>query len=117
NKAVWSALGWDPDANVTEILRDYSRYFIGEEYADSFAQGLLALERNWEGPLLTNEGVSTTLQQFQSLERAALPPVRANWRFQQALYRAYYDAYLRSRLLYETELEERAMDALRQARR
>ena len=39
----------------------------------------------------------------------------ANWRFQQALYRAYYDAYVRSRLIYETDLEEQAMDRLRQA--
>src|SRR5262249_45653777 len=69
NKIIWSALGWDPEADVTEVLRDYSRYFIGEEYADSFAQGLLALERNWQGPLITNEGVYTTLQQFQALER------------------------------------------------
>src|SRR5882762_4932815 len=30
NKIVWSALGWDPNANVTNILREYSRYFIGE---------------------------------------------------------------------------------------
>src|ERR1700691_2199904 len=34
NKMVWSALGWNPDANLTEILRDYSRYFIGYQYAD-----------------------------------------------------------------------------------
>jgi hypothetical protein len=117
NKMVWSALGWDPDADVTEVLRDYGRYFIGPEYADAFAQGLLALERNWQGPLLTNEGVFTTLQQFQALERSASPQVRLNWRFQQALYRAYYDAFLRSRLLYETHLEERAMASLRQAGR
>src|SRR6185503_8231375 len=37
NKAVWSALGWDPDAQVTDILRDYSRYFLGERYPDDFA--------------------------------------------------------------------------------
>src|SRR5207244_2544786 len=69
NKAVWSALGWAPDADVTEILRDYSRYFISDRYAESFAQGLLALERNWRGPLTENEGVYATLQQFQAMER------------------------------------------------
>jgi hypothetical protein len=115
NKIVWSALGWDPDADVVEVLREYSRYFIGERYADDFAQGLLALERNWRGPLLTNEGVGNTLAQFAAMERAASPAARANWRFQQALYRAYYDAYIRSRLLYETSLEEQAMDCLRNA--
>jgi hypothetical protein len=117
NKMVWSALGWDPHADVVEALRDYSRYFVGPSYADSFAQGLLALERNWQGPALTNTGIDTTLQQFQALERAARPQERLNWRFQQALYRAYYDTYVRSRLLYEARLEDEAMGQLRQARR
>ncbi len=116
NKFIWSALGWDPDANVRDILRQYSRYFIGDQYEDSFAQGLLALERNWRGPLAANSGVSTTLAQFQSMERASSPETRLNWRFQQALYRAYYDAYIRRRLLHETEVEETAMDQLRSAK-
>ncbi len=116
NKAVWSALGWNPEANVIDILRDYSRYFIGERYTENFAQGLLALERNWQGPLLANETVDTTLQQFQAMERVASPRDKLNWRFQEALYRAYYDAYMRSRLLYETGLEDQAMEILRDAR-
>ena len=113
NKFVWSGLGWDPKTDVLQILREYSRYFIGERYTDSFAQGLLALERNWRGPLAANTSVYTTLQQFQALERAAAPRDLRNWRFQQALYRAYYDAYVRSRLLHETAVEERALDRLR----
>jgi hypothetical protein len=117
NKAIWSALGWDPDTDVADILEEYARYFIGDEHADAFAACLFALERNWEGPLLTNEGVGTTLQQLQSLERSRSPQLLLNWRFQQALYRGYYDAYTRRRLIYETELEEQAMDALRQAER
>jgi hypothetical protein len=116
NKAVWSALGWNPEANVIDILRDYSRYFIGERYTENFAQGLLALEKNWQGPLIANETVDTTLQQFQAMERAASPRDKLNWRFQEALYRAYYDAYTRSRLLYETGLEDQAMEVLRDAR-
>lgn len=115
NKFVWSGLGWDPNARVIDILRDYSRYFIGERYADPFAQGLLALERNWRGPLATNGGVETTLAQFRAMEAAASPQDRLNWRFQQALYRAYYDAYIQSRLRSETELEARATEVLRSA--
>ena len=30
NKIIWSGLGWDPEATVVEILRDYGRYFIGD---------------------------------------------------------------------------------------
>ena len=73
NKFVWSGLGWNPDEPVIDILREFSRYFIGEEYRDSFAQGLLALERNWVGPLLANAQVDTTFQQFRDLETACLP--------------------------------------------
>ncbi len=115
NKFVWSGLGWDPDAQVLDILRQYSRYFIGDAYAESFAQGLLALERNWQGALLTNAGVETTLLQFQDLERTVSPRVLLNWRFQQALYRAYYDAHVRDRLIDETARESEAYDALRRA--
>ncbi len=115
NKFVWSGLGWNPDTPVVEILRDYSRYFIGSRYADSFAQGLLALERNWSGPLATNTSVDSTMEQFQTMERTASPQLRGNWRFQQALYRAYYDYYTRARLLSETAQEAEAMSALREA--
>ena len=115
NKVIWSALGWSPEANVTNVLRDYSRYFIGDANTEDFAQGLLALERNWRGALVTNENVFATLKKFQAMEASASPRLMSNWRFQQALYRAYYDAYTRSRLLYETGLEDRAMAKLREA--
>lgn len=115
NKIVWSALGWDPKADVIEVLRQYSRYFIGPRYEDGFAQGLLALERNWRGRLIANDAVETTLAQFRAMERNATPKDLLNWRFQQALYRAYYEAYNRARLLQETSLEEEAMAQLRRA--
>jgi hypothetical protein len=96
-------------------LREYSRYFIGEKYTDDFAQGLLALERNWRGPLAKNEGVTKTLELFSTMERSADPRTRRNWRFQQALYRATYDAYQRARLIEETEQESQAMNVLANA--
>ena len=116
NKIIWSSLGWDRDAEPLETLRQFSRYFIGDGYTDSFAQGLLALERNWRGPLLSHTGVDATLQQFQALEHTAAPRDLQNWRFQQALYRAYYDAYVRQRLVAERALEAEAMAQLARAR-
>jgi hypothetical protein len=115
NKFVWSGLGWNPDAPVLDTLREFSRYFIGDEFADDFAQGLLNLERNWQGPLLTNDNVYVTLAQFQDIERRASPALKKNWRYQQALYRAYYDAYVRARLIRETALEQKAIERLRSA--
>ena len=113
NKIVWSGLGWDPKSDVLQILREYSRYFVGPAYTEPLAQGLLALERNWRGPLAANSSVETTLEQFQAMEGAASPADLRNWRFQQALYRAYFDAHVRSRLLHETAIGERALGRLR----
>lgn len=112
NKFVWSGLGWNPEAAVRDVLVEYSRFFIGYDAAQGFADGLMALERNWKGPLMANAGVDVTLQQFEELERNATPQMRANWRFQQAQYRAHYDAFLRDRLITETEQENAAMGEL-----
>jgi hypothetical protein len=115
NKMIWSALGWEPDASLVSILTQYARYFTSSTNAENFAHGLLDLERNWDGSLLTNTAVEQVLKQFQTLESEAAPIELRNWRFQQALFRAYYDAYIRRRLVHETEIEERAMEQLRQA--
>jgi hypothetical protein len=115
NKIVWSVLGWDPEARTTDILRQYSRYFMGQRYTEELAQGLLALERNWQGPLLANDGVEGTLARFQAMEKAASPSDLKNWRFQQALFRAYYDAYTRRRLIHDRNQEAEAMACLSKA--
>lgn len=117
NKFVWSGLLWDPDASVKSILTDFSRFFIGDDMADGFAGGLLALEQNWRGPLASNGQVDVTAAEFRDIERRASPQQRLNWRFQEALYRAYYDAYVHSRLLTEMRQEELAMAALSAAKR
>ncbi len=117
NKFLWSGLLWNSEASPKSILRDFSKFFIGEDMADGFADGLFALEQDWRGPLASNRQVDVTIQQFQDMERKASPQQRLNWRFQQALYRAYYDAYVHSRLLSENRQEEMAMAALSKAKR
>ena len=49
------------------------------------------------------------------MEKAASPFDLKNWRFQQGLFRAYYDAYARERLIFERGLETQAMAALEKA--
>jgi hypothetical protein len=112
NKFVWSSLSWDPTQPVSDALNDYARYFIGSREAQGFAQGLLSLESNWRGPLATNSAVEVTLQRFQDMERMSSPAVLGNWRFQQALFRAYLDAFVRRRLLDESAHVSRARDLL-----
>jgi hypothetical protein len=115
NKFIWGDQDWDPDMRVIETLRDYCRLFIGPDFADGLAHGFMAQEKNWEGPLAANAQVDVTLQQWRELEKKVSDRVKNNYRFQMGLMRAYYDAYIKRRLVYETELEARAMDILRSA--
>src|SRR5699024_6691677 len=82
NKFVWSGQDWDPTIPAMATLRDYARLFIGPDYAEKVALGIVALENNWNGPLLTNTGVQRTLQQWQDMEQHAPPEVLGNFRFQ-----------------------------------
>ncbi len=100
---------------MEDIAREYSRYFISGRYEDQFSRGLLALEQDWVGPLLANQSVTQTVQLFQEMEKNATPQEKLNWRFQEGLYRAYYDGYIRERLIYEIGLEKQAREALRTA--
>ena len=115
NKIIWSALGWDPDEPVAEILEEYGRYFVGNDLGDEVANGLLALEQNWQGPLLKNAGVEKTLALWQEIETQAGQGVETNWRLQMGLLRAYYDAYIQRRLAAETQQEEAACAELARA--
>ena len=111
NKALWTLKSWNPDASVRDITLDYTRFFFGAAVAERAADGLLALERNWEGPLAANGSVDGTLALWREIEAAA-PELESNWRWQMHLMRAYYDAYTRHRLMLETRLEVEALDAL-----
>jgi hypothetical protein len=113
NKFVWLDQGWDPARPVVETLREYARVFINANFRDELAQGFLAEERNWDGPLAVNQQVDVTLQQWQQLEKLVPAATRDNYRFQMGLLRAYYDAYIKRRLIHETELEALALEALR----
>jgi hypothetical protein len=115
NKIIWGALDWNPKANVRTILVEYGRYFIGQEFADAVVDGLLMLERNWTAPLATSDQVDPTLTHWQALERQAPPEALANWRFQQCLFRAYADAYIKQRLLQADRLQKEALAELGKA--
>jgi len=107
NKVLWNQLGWHPEKDPVEVMVDYCGYFFGKDVATEAAKGILELERNWEGDLAQNGGVEETLKLWQELE-SAHPGLAHNWRWQQLVMRAYYDAYIRARLIHEQEVEKEA---------
>ena len=114
NKTVWSAMSWDPSLTVPEILTSYAHVYFAPQVAPAACDGILALETNWRGALLTNGSVEDTLLRWQQLERQ-MPELAGNWRWQMCLLRANYDAYLRRRLAFETQLELDANSRLLEA--
>ena len=111
NKAVWSALAWNPDTPIRQILLEYANLYFASDVAEQAADGILALEQNWSGALRDNGGVEATLALWQSLEAQA-PQLAKNWRWQMCVVRAVYDAYTRHRLTREESLEEKALGKL-----
>jgi hypothetical protein len=105
NKMLWSQLGWNTDTRSDEVLADYARYFIGDA---RFAEGLNALEHNWDGPVALNRSIAPTLALFDDMA----PAHAGNWRFDMAYYRATYDAYVQKRLAAETAREAAAYRAI-----
>jgi hypothetical protein len=114
NKVVWSQRAWSRTREPMAVLRAYARLFFGGPVADEAAEGIAALERNWEGPLQQNAGVEATQRHWQRL-RAAHPQLSGNWRWQMALLRADYDAYTKHRQRAEQQHEADAMAALHTA--
>jgi hypothetical protein len=114
NKIVWSQRAWDPTKSVNEILNDYGRFFFGWQLASDAADGISALENNWQGPLAQNGGVEATFLFWKNLETAN-PQLKNNWRWQMLVLRAYYDTYTRRRLIYEQGLEKTGNALLAQA--
>ena len=111
NKTLWSQLGWDSTQDPRAILVDYARCFFGSAVAEKAADGIFGLEKNWDGSLRANEGVSATLTHWQELE-SAHSELKDNWRWKMLVLRAYYDAYQRERLIRETALEQQAYEEL-----
>lgn len=111
NKIVWSRLGWDPKLSVREIVTDYCHFFFDAAAAEDAADGILALEKNWQGALIDNASVEGTLLLWNQLDER-LPQLRDNWRWQMNLVRAAFDAFTRRRLIRETRLEQQASDIL-----
>ncbi|MHC4215892.1 MAG: glycoside hydrolase family 20 zincin-like fold domain-containing protein, partial [Planctomycetota bacterium] len=115
NKFIWGDQDWDTTTEAIDTLRDYARLFISPDFADELAHGFMAQEKNWVGPLASNDQVNVTFQQWRQMEKTGGEKVNENYRFQMGLIRAYYDMYIKRRLIRETNLESHAMDILSDA--
>ncbi len=115
NKIVWTQMAWNTKNDVRNVVVEYCSFFFGSGIANEAADGILALEQNWVGPITGNALIGKTLAQWKKLE-SENPQLAGNWRWQQLVMRAYYDAYIQERLAYEKKLEAEANDILANAK-
>ena len=115
NKIVWSQMAWNTKNVVRNVVVGYCSFFFGSKIAIEAADAILALEQNWVGPILGNSLIGKTLARWKKLE-AENPQLAGNWRWQQLVMRAYYDAYIQQRLAYEKKLEAEANAILANAK-
>ncbi len=90
NKIIWSQRGWNPEKPIQNVLEEYGRFFFGSGVARETADGILALEKNWLGPLAINGTVPVTMAFWKNLEKSHAE-YSGNWRWQMLVVRAYYD--------------------------
>jgi len=115
NKVTWSMRGWDIEQEPVDIMTDYCRFFFGPEVATKAANGIMALEQNWVGPIRKNGAIEPTFDYWQKLEKEN-PQLAGNWRWQMLVVRAYYDTYQHRRKIYEEGLEKEANKILATAK-
>ncbi len=114
NKVLWSELGWNSKNDIHQIVKEYCRFFFGWTVAEKATEGIFALEQNWVGPIKGNATIGQTLELWKELE-VENPQLAGNWRWQQLVMRAYYDAYIQQRNNYEKGLEQQAYGILAKA--
>lgn len=115
NKFIWSDQDWNPSTDPLTTLRDYARMFINADMAEELALGIVALENNMRGALISSTTVEQTLLLWKNIEQKATPEMIKNFRFQMCLLRAYYDAYVQRRLKHETAIEMQTRQLLEDA--
>lgn len=113
NKAIWSAVLWDPRTSDRDVVRDYVRCFLGNGAAPEAFRGIYLLEANWRKPVLASRTIPAAYRVWTRLERRYPQLANRNWRFEMALLRAYYDRYVQLKLQAESAGQAAVLRSLR----
>jgi hypothetical protein len=107
-------MAWNPGRPVRDVMVEYARFFFGSAVAAPAADGILALERNWVGPIEENGGITGTYNLWKEME-VQHPELKTNWRWQLLVMRSNYDYFLKIRKANEQNLEMQANQVLLKA--
>ncbi len=108
NKAVWSALEWDSNADLYEILLDYARLYMPGIDEGKMADTILLLERNWQGDPIENPCIDFSYRNLCEL-KSDFPEMAENWRFMLLYFRGCCDKLVKMRRTFENKLIKTAL--------
>lgn len=111
NKMIWSALEWDKDADLREILMDYSRFFFYGADAEKITDTIFLLEKSWQGDPVENPCIDFTYRNLCEL-RNDYPALDDNWRFLLLYFRGCCDKLVKMRRSFENKLCKNAINEL-----
>ncbi len=112
NKAVWSALEWDKDADSREILLDYARFFMWHAPEEEIADIIFLLEKSWQGDPVENPCIDTVYNMLCTL-KCTYPSLSSNWRFLLLYFRGCCDKLVKMRRIFENKLCKQAIEQLK----
>lgn len=107
NKFVWSDMDFDPDVPLNDTLADYARLFFPGADTKKIVNGILGLEKNWEGDPWENPHIETTHKFFDDVINEN-PELWENVRFLMCLFRAKCDLIVKQRRTFENALVKKA---------
>ena len=95
-------------------LTQYASVLVGlPRIASLVEEGIMAIEKNWHsGPILLTNQIEQTFQIWKEVERNLVPRHMHNWRLNMCLFRAYYDMFIKRRLLEEDSAGNAALNVL-----
>ncbi len=111
NKAVWSALEWNKNISLDEILEDYGRFFMYGADENLIKELIFTLEKSWQGDALYSDNVSRAYALALKLKND-YAFLSENWRFMLLYFRACCDNIVKMRREFEEELIKKAAKEL-----
>ncbi len=111
NKMIWSALEWNKDADLREILLDYGRLFFYGTDEEKIADTILLLEKSWQGDPVENPCIDFAYSNLYEL-KTDYPTLSENWRFMLLYFRGCCDKLVKMRRSFENKLCKDAIKVL-----
>ena len=115
NQYLWHRLLWNPHQTAEEVTKEYCSFYFGDQASELMSKAVFQLEKNFEIPLATNEGID----RYYALVKEAGKLIPSNliendhvWRLY--MQKAALDKYIQLKLQRELFQEERIHKLLQQ---